>query len=645
MHAISSRTHTATSPKTPNSPSLPRATSFEDGSDEEEFVLIPSRSTARATDHTESPIDEIRSLLDSPSYKDNTSEYILNIRQALDANDPIRIIDAISENFHTESLTNYGCSLELLYSCAKLIREQPGGIKPEHKPQYDRIISILKANPYSGFEQWVQQKHFAKAKELLDSCDTKEELRARIQHQNSRSESGLENFDALEEEFFEILDPHKTPTEVKAGFSPDEKQRYAEKFGCLLVSDTVRKGIKKFEKSILAPLMAYTRSQFLAENPALIDSTEFKRESDTRFAIDASSARTYKEGVGNGALINHYDQKNGDDKVERLRCGAIHTENAAKQYVLKMLLENRNQNADPITIIDTRYLDVMNPLFGDVGKLKKHRKLIEKVITKIAPNDGKISFERVQEMIEELISSQLIQDEQAEDMLDLITALNGKKIEFISLDLGATEKSKLQDKLVWDDKKTVQQLHHLQKIFHAKLSAHESPEVQKLLFELQAIIDLHRARFASGKNYISGHKAFQLDELIARLSLACGMVSSAGCMSNKDRGSSAYLFHCIAERVFKHQKEQFEQLVAQGQPIPEHFFSLKDFHLVTEEEKQIARDVILTNPAFLVTLLNTSFGGSKCHRLNWLIEEAFNGDKDQVRAFNRMQAHGKLAKS
>lgn len=635
----------ASSPRSPQHP--PKATSCSES--EEDYILIPDRSTFAVPPSTapadESPMDKIRSVLAEPCFREDTSEYISNIRQALDANDPNRIIGAITENFHTQSLTHYEHTIQLLYCCARLMREQAGNTAPQNNPKYDRIISLLKANPYSGFECWVQEKHFAMVREILNSSSSAAEVKHKMSSKASAPESAI---DPSAEDFFKSLEPNRVPPRlISQEFTFEEKEIYAKKFGYLLATDTVQKSVEKFEKRILSPLLSYARSQFLAANPALIDSSEFRRGSDTRFAVDASSARTYKEGVGNGALINHYDQLNVGGHIERLRCGAIHTENAAKQYVLKMLLENIRQasSGETITLLDSRYLDVMNPLFGDVGKLKKHRKLIEKVINQIAPHEGRISFDRMQEMITELSSSQLIQDEQAEEMLEAIAATKGKKVEFISLDLGATPKSRLQDALVWDDKKTIQQLHHLQELFTAKLSGHTSTEISQLLIEFQAILDLYKSKFSRGKSYISGHRAFQLDELIARLSLACGMVSSAGCMSNKDRGSSAYLFHCIAEKVFEHQTAQAAQLLEQGQPIPGHFFSLKDFHLISEEEKQIARDAILTNPGFLVTLFNTSFGGIKCARLDWVIEEAFDGDKTQVKAFNQMQSHGKLAKN
>jgi hypothetical protein len=349
--------------------------------------------------------------------------------------------------------------------------------------------------------------------------------------------------------------------------------------------------------------------------------------------------------VNNGALVNHYDQKEKNGKTSRFRCGAVHTRNAARQYVVKMLLENQDQisqDNDTINLIDTRYLDILLPgkVIGDGKRLKKHKRNIENALNELKGEDGKISSNKLQSMVFDLAKQKLLVERVDKEFksnpnifsLENLEKLDGKKIKFFPLDLGPSSKDGPGHMVhTFEDSQTVENLNALKAIFDGKLENSDNPEVKNLLKDLTSILTPNEKGLRPPE-FVAGYKAFFLDEIIGRLSYACGMVSSAGCKSNKDRGSSAYMFHCIVSSVFAHRHANHQT-----------DFSLKDFELKNDDEKQLARNVISTNEVHSITLGNTGSAGNKCPRLNWLIEQAF-GSKEELKAYEKLQEGSQFAK-
>lgn len=592
-------------------------------------------------------VSKILELVESPNFLPNTPQdkaFISQIKGHITSGNYESLIETIA-NVKVSSLkTQYYINYQkLLYLCARLIRKEIG----TDCPQYKRIINILKNNPHSNFEKLVQKKHVQIAKMLTEKQATRDI--EPISHND---------LTLTDEEFFESLQPMdvqtlKQETKPLPKLTGIEEWTYAKRLGLHetvymgtgsvpVTAPSVKRFHEQFKKSHLA-----ARALFIKENAHLLEVNEHERSISRGLATaNVSDAKKDKSAspVNHGAIANPYDQKDSTGRITRFRCGSAHTEISAKQYVFKMLLENMQQagTGDRIDLIDTRYLDMWIPAFGDSQKLRKHRKLIQRVVRDITDRDASnrvINREKLKAMTDDLKGRGLIDTgEEYELNLD---ALSGKKLKLTSLDLGPTKKNGF----ALQDDQTVRNVQGLYFLFREKFSpiSNAEPEIVQALRDLRKIA-FPKEEISLSVSYVAGDKAFYLDELIFKLSEKCGMVTSSGCKSNKDRGSSAFMLHCIIESVFEHRKKISEGRAADRMSLKESrdLYSIKDFELRTEEERQIARNIIFENSVFSMTLLNTGYGGSKCKRLDSLINQAFGSDQ-AGHDFNKLQEHSKRA--
>lgn len=565
------------------------------------------------------------------------SEYVYNIIKAISNTQP----HSLKTDLEHQNLLYL--SLNLIHNILHVNPDLKGEKYRELNSFKNKLETILKNNPNSELANRIRQEQFELTKKVLD-------IKCKIK--NIEGHDGKITTRRLSSKtIFGLIKPSEAEPKTYT-LSNQEKLEYAKKLK-LVTTATANGGLPAIEKpseefdKVLRASEAEAKSLFLTANPTLIEGADFKRSRDQRFAVSVSDAR-YKgsKNVNNGALVNHYDQIEENGKTSRFRCGAVHTQNAARQYVVKMLFENKDQisqDNNTINLIDTRYLDILLPgkVFGDGKRFEKHKQAIQNALSELKDENGKINRNKLQSMIFNLAEQNLLVERVNKEFksnqnifsLEDLEKLDGKQVNFFPLDLGPSSKNGAGHMVhTFEDKDTVPNLNELKSIFETKLGNPTDPEIKNLLQDLNFILTKNTEGIRPPE-FVAGYKAFQLDEIIGRLSHACGMVSSAGCKSNKDRGSNGYMLHCIVNAVFAYRHTI----------TGERDFSLKDFQLKDDTEKQLARNVIAANEVFMITLMNTGYGGSKCDRLNWLIEQAF-GSKEELKAYEKLQEGSKFAK-
>ncbi len=373
-------------------------------------------------------------------------------------------------------------------------------------------------------------------------------------------------------------------------------------------------------------------------------------------------------------------------ETNKTRCGAIHSKIAAAQYVLMMLLNNQNKNK--MNIIDSRYIHTFENYWHglldthikhiqeviqeitfegkiDEVKLKSlidikeyvkkdkreiftpeffknmNAKPIEFIQLKLSPNNikgigygfndepNRANLKRVCEIFAEEI-------EKPENNLDN----NGNALAKFYLDeLKQITKNSFRN---YENKSKDVFLRGILKvigltlvclIFLLPILFSTVYEFLKYYFKFGHHLNVINSAFNTAAKaiyeyhpkgeYISGEKAYYTDFLITCLSSLCGITTSSGCKSNKDRGGGSQIPEAGMPAVFCYKAHKAAGQL-NGTEFNPQVYSILNFKLQNEEERQLVKRVFKQNIPYRVTLSNTGIPGSKSlDGVNHFTEQAF----------------------